>query len=76
MTTDHQIATMYTAQQQVIVALTEVGQSDLADRLDRCMTARRDRRSGDGWPFICRTAAACVWCCLPMIRGWWNSMHP
>jgi hypothetical protein len=35
MTTDHQMAMTYTAQQQVIVALTEVGESDLAGRLDR-----------------------------------------
>ena len=31
------------------------------------MTARRERRGGDGWPFTCRSAA-CVWCRRPMIR--------
>jgi hypothetical protein len=36
------MATMYAAQQQVIVALTEVGEVDLAGRLERCMTARRE----------------------------------
>jgi hypothetical protein len=59
MTTDHQMGMMYLAQQQVIVALTEVGEVDLADRLERCMTARCERRGGDGWPFTCRSAA-CV----------------
>ena len=62
MTTDHQMAMMYaTAQQQVIAALCGIGEPDLADRLERCMTARRERRGGDGWPFTCRSAA-CVWC--------------
>jgi hypothetical protein len=74
MTTDHQMATMYAAQQQVIVALTEVGEVDLADRLDRCMTARHERRGGDGWPFTCRSAA-CVWCRRPMMRSWWHGLR-
>jgi hypothetical protein len=59
MTTDHQMAMAYATQQQVIVALTEGGEVDLAERLERCMTARRDRRGGDGWPSACRSAA-CV----------------
>ena len=63
----------YVAQQQVIVAFTEVGEPDLADRLERCMTARRDRRRCDGWPFTCRSAA-CVWCRRPMLRSWWHGM--
>ena len=67
------MAMMYAAQQEVIVALTEVGEVDLAGRLERCMTARRERRGGDGWPFTCRSAA-CVWCRRPMIRSWWNGM--
>jgi hypothetical protein len=73
MTTDHQMEMAYAAQEEVIVALTEVGEVDLADRLERCMTARHDRRGGDGWPFTCRSAA-CVWCRPPLIRGWWNGM--
>jgi hypothetical protein len=73
MTTDHQMATMYAAQQQVIVALHSIGDLDLADRLERCMAARRERRGGDGWPFTCRSAA-CAWCRRPMIRSWWNGM--
>jgi hypothetical protein len=73
MTTDHQMAMKYAAQQEVITALTEVGESDLADRLERCMTARRERRGGDCWPYSCRSAA-CVWCRRPMIRGWWNGI--
>jgi hypothetical protein len=73
MTTDHQMAAMYAAQQEVIVALNEVGEVDLAGRLERCATARRERRGGDGWPHICRSAA-CVWCRRPMIRSWWYGM--
>jgi hypothetical protein len=73
MTTDHQMAMMYAAQQQVIVALRSIGEPDPADRLERCMTARRERRGGDGWPFTCRSAA-CVWCRRPMIRSWWFGM--
>ena len=67
------MATMYATQKQVIVVLRSIGEPDLADRLERCMTARRDRRGGDGWPFTCRSAA-CVWCRRPMIRSWWNGM--
>ena len=67
------MAMAYAAQQQVIAALYLIGEVDLADRLERCMTARRERRGGDGWPFTCRSAA-CVWCRRPMIRSWWNGM--
>src|ERR1700693_5429760 len=73
MTTDHQMATMYAAQQEVIAALRGIDEPDLADRLERCMTARRDRHGGDGWPFSCRSAA-CGWCRRPLIRSWWNGM--
>jgi hypothetical protein len=48
MTTDHVMATMYAAQQEVLAALTEGGESDLANRLERCATARRERCGGDG----------------------------
>ena len=60
----------YVAQQEVITALHEIGDHDLAARLERCMNARRERHYGDGWPFSCRSAA-CVWCRRAMIRGWW-----
>ena len=73
MTTNHQMATMYAAQESVIVALTEVGERDLAGRLERCTTARRERHYGDGWPYSCGSAA-CVWCRRPMIRSWWFGM--
>jgi hypothetical protein len=73
MTTDHQMARAYMAQQEVIAALQAIGEVDLADRLERCMTVRRERRGGDGWPFTCRSAA-CVWCRRAMIRGWWKGM--
>jgi hypothetical protein len=43
MTTDHQIATMFAAQEEIIFALHGIDESDLAIRLERCMTARRDR---------------------------------
>jgi hypothetical protein len=67
------MAMAYTAQQEVIAVLYVIGESDLAGRLERCMTVRRDRRGGDGWPFTCRSAA-CVWCRRPLIRPWWNGM--
>src|SRR5450631_4169228 len=73
MTTDHQMATMYATQQEVITALRGIDEPDLADRLERCAAVRRERRGGDGWPFTCRSAA-CVWCRRPMIRSWWNGM--
>jgi hypothetical protein len=74
MTTDRQMETMYAAQQEVIVVLHAIGETDLADRLERCMSARRERHHGDGWPCICRSAG-CVWCRRPMIRSWWNGMR-
>ncbi len=71
MTTDRQMAMMYPAQAEVIVALGEIDEPDLADQLERCMTARR---GGDGRPFTCRSAA-CVWCRQPLIRSWWNGIR-
>jgi hypothetical protein len=73
MTTDRQMAMMYAAQQEVIALLNETGDFDLADRLERCAAVRRERRGGDGWPHICRSAG-CVWCRRPMIRSWWYGM--
>ena len=63
-----------TAQQQVITALHGIGDHNLADRLARCMIARRERRGGDGWPYSCRSPA-CAWCRRPVISGWWNGMR-
>ena len=74
MTTDHQMATMYAAQEAVIAALRFIGEPDLAGRLEDCTTTRLARHSGSGWPHICRSAA-CVWCRRPMIRSWWNGMR-
>ena len=68
------MAMMYAAEAEVIEALHAIDEPDLAGRLERCMTARRERRGGDGWPFTCRSAA-CVWCRRPMIRSWWNGMQ-
>lgn len=42
------MAKAYAAQDAVIEAFHEIGEVDLADRLERCMTARRERRGGDG----------------------------
>ena len=67
------MAMAYATQEEVVAALRAIGEPDLAHRLERCMTARRERRGGDGWPFSCRSSA-CVWCRRPMIRSWWNGM--
>src|SRR4051812_19351759 len=74
MTTEREMEMAYALQQQVIVALNEIGDVDLASRLQRCMTARQQRRYGDGWPYSCRSAA-CVWCRPAMIRGWWEGIR-
>ncbi len=70
MTTERQMAMAYVAQEEVIVALRAIGETDLATRLERCATARRERHGGDGWPRTCRSIA-CAWCRPPLIRGWW-----
>jgi hypothetical protein len=70
MTTQREMEITYVAQQEIIVALYEIDDPDLATRLERCMTARCERHYGDGWPYSCRTAA-CLWCRRAMIRGWW-----
>jgi hypothetical protein len=74
MTTNQEMATAYAAQEEVIAALYGLDETDLAERLERCMLARRNRHYGDGWPWTCRSAA-CVWCRRPMIRGWWRGMR-
>jgi hypothetical protein len=43
------MATMYAAQREVTAALHEIGDVDLACRLERCMTARR---GGELWPAV------------------------
>lgn len=73
MTTRHEMAMAYIAQQAVIDVLRSIDDLALVERLERCMAARRERHNGDGWPFSCRSAA-CVWCRRSMIRGWWNGM--
>jgi hypothetical protein len=73
-TTPHEMEIAYATQQGVIAALYEIGDPDLAVRLERCMTARQRRHYGDGWPYSCRSAA-CVWCRRPMIRGWWAGIR-
>src|SRR4051794_35285001 len=64
----------YAVQQEVITALHEIGEPDLADRLERCMTARQQRHYGTGWPFSCRSSA-CLWCRRAMIKGWWAGIR-
>ena len=73
MTTAREMEISYTEQQQIITALRDSGNSDLADRLQRCMTARRERHYGDGWPYCCRSSA-CIWCRRAAIRGWWSGI--
>jgi hypothetical protein len=51
LTTPHEMEIAYATQQQVIAALYAIGDPDLANRLERCMTARRERHYGDGWPY-------------------------
>ena len=64
----------YAIQQEVITTLQEIDEPDLADRLQRCMTARQQRHYGDGWPYSCRSAA-CFWCRRALVRGWWAGMR-
>jgi hypothetical protein len=64
----------YAAQQEVINALRSIGDPDLGDRLERCMTARQQRHYGTGWPYSCRTSG-CLWCRRAMIRGWWAGIR-
>jgi hypothetical protein len=73
MTTDRQMVMRYADQEAVIEALQVIGEPDLATRLERCMSARRERHYGDVWPYSCRSAA-CTWCRRPLIRSWWNGM--
>ncbi len=63
----------YAAQQEVIAVLHGMDDTDLAIRLERCMTARQQRHYGDGWPYSCRSSA-CFWCRRAMIRGWWSGI--
>jgi hypothetical protein len=53
MTTEREMEMAYTVQQEVIAALYEIGDTDLAVRLERCMAARQQRHYGDGWPYSC-----------------------
>ena len=74
MTTKSKMECPYAAQREVINTLREIGDPDLADCLQRCMTARQQRHYGDGWPYSCRSAA-CFWCRRAMIRGWWSGIR-
>ena len=73
MTTQHEMAMAYIAQQEVIDVLRSIDDLALVERLDRCMTAHQQRHNGSGWPFSCRSVA-CIWCRRSMIRGWWHGM--
>jgi hypothetical protein len=74
MTTQREMELAYAAQEEIIDTLYEIGDDDLAARLERCMTARQQRHYGDGWPYSCRSAA-CIWCRRAMVRGWWFGMR-
>lgn len=60
-------------QREMIHGLHDIGEIELADRLDTCMASRRNRYSGDGWPWLCRSVA-CVWCRRPLTRAWWGGI--
>ena len=70
MTTDHQMATMYAAQHEVIAALYGIGEFGLVGRLEHCMQAWRDRYGGMVSLSPCRSPT-CAWRRQPLIRGWW-----
>jgi hypothetical protein len=74
MTTEREMEIAYADQQEVINALRSIGDPDLADRLERCMTGRQQRHYGSGWPYSCRTSG-CLWCRRAMIRGWWAGIR-
>jgi hypothetical protein len=74
MTTQREMEIAYAAQAEVIATLYEIGDRDLANRLERCMTARQQRHYGNGWRHSCRSAA-CIWCRRAIIRGWWFGMR-
>ncbi len=74
MTTQREMELSHDRQQEVIATLYEIGDPDLAVRLERCMTARLERHYGDGWPYSCRSST-CFWCRRAMIRGWWFGMR-
>ena len=48
MTTEREMEMAYIGQREVMAALRATGHTDLADRLHRCMTARRERHYSDG----------------------------
>ena len=70
MNTKRETELSYTEQQAIIDALLSINETDLAARLDRCMTAHRSRHHNNGRRFTCQSAA-CVWCRRAMIHGWW-----
>jgi hypothetical protein len=64
------MAEMAAMQEGVIDALHASDDAYVANRLDRCMRARKGRRSDDGRPWTCRSAG-CQWCGRTLIRRWW-----
>jgi hypothetical protein len=70
-TTQQGISIALHAQRKVIAALRAIDESELAGRLECCMTAHCD---GDGRLRACRSAG-CVWCRPPLIQSWWTGIR-
>ena len=73
MTTQREMAMAHIAQQQVIDVLRSIGEVDLGEPPEQCMTVRRSAITAMVGLASCRTAA-CVWCRRSMMHGWWNGM--
>jgi hypothetical protein len=63
-------------QRRVIAALLASGDTHVAARLQRCMSAMTTRRQGAGWPWMCRgSGGGCVWCRQALGRRWWRGLR-
>lgn len=62
------------AQERVIAALLSTGDTQVAERLGRCMEAMTTRRHGAGWPWTCRSPG-CAWCGISLARRWWKGVQ-
>ncbi len=61
-------------QAEVIVALTLVGEDDLARRMANCQRSRLWRGDGSRWLFRCRLGG-CWSCRRPILRTWWAGLR-
>src|SRR4051794_33778591 len=60
---------------EIIALLHSAGEFRAAGRLQQCMESRLNRRREAGWPWTCRTNAACRWCGPVLARRWWLGMR-